>query len=50
VSLFTLRINPAQPGNVPNVTNNSATESTCAQGEQESPNPSKDDVKPPSVL
>ena len=39
--------NLLRPGNPPNKANKPATESTRAQGEQESPNPSKGDVKPP---
>jgi len=47
---LTLRIMPSQPGNLPIMAKKPATDSTRAQGRRESANPSRSDVKPPSVL
>ena len=48
--LSPLRINPGNPGNLPNMAKKPATESSVAQGLPKSPNPSGTVTKPPLRL
>ena len=49
-AFLTLRIIPPEPGNSPDMTKKPVTESPVAQGRQESPNPSRSALRPPSRL